>query len=547
MGRWTKAGCFTLSALAVLLWGAFPGAAQTAFPEDSIVRQRCSACHKLDEKGKVEVIEETRKSPEEWKAVILRMVRLNDAPLEDGLYHPAMKELSRHLGLAPEEMAQVAYYNSDENSQYREVPQDDLEKRIFAACVRCHTYGKIASHRMTPAQWTENRNMHLGHYPTTVPQMREMDWPKESEALVEHLSKKFPFEDPRWLQWMEARREQDLTGTWKVAGYQPGMGYYYGTYTFAADSAKGEDEYLVKKRVRYLDGTRFEWQGRGTLYGEYHLRYALAPTPMTGRVEGVFDLDQAKGGFQGKWWTVVQDTNAYGNEAFFKTDGEPKVFAAFPRALQAAPGVEQSLTLVGVGLPESVAPEDIAFSGPGVKVRSVEAAGDSTLSCMVEVGDEAPVGTVQVSVKEQTCEDPLTIFDKLDGIRVYPALGRARVSCGAAYPPHGVQFVARGVHFGPDGKADTQDDLVLEPVDAKWWLEEEKTREGDDDLKYLKAPVANGLYTPVTTYGPIPSRKQKREGVGLIAVGASVTVEGKELKGRSLLAVTEPDFITHIK
>jgi len=74
-------------------------------------------------------------------------------------------------------------------------------------------------------------------------------------------------------------------------------------------------------------------------------------------------------------------------------------------------------------------------------------------------------------------------------------------------------------------------------------LEEEKTRDGDDDLKILMAPIINGLYTPLTTYGPMKERHQGREGVGLIAVSASY----KGLKARALLGVTDPDYIPHIK
>jgi hypothetical protein len=145
------------------------------------------------------------------------------------------------------------------------------------------------------------------------------------------------------------------------------------------------------------------------------------------------------------------------------------------------------------------------------------------------------------------CDESLVVYDKLDGITILPALGRARVSSGAAYPPHGVQFVARGVHYGKDGQADTEDDLILDPVDAQWWLEEEKTRENDDDLKILETSILNGLYVPVTTFGPIETRFQRREGIGLIAVGASYTEGGTQMKARALLGVTDPDFITHIK
>lgn len=85
--------------------------------------------------------------------------------------------------------------------------------------------------------------------------------------------------------------------------------------------------------------------------------------------------------------------------------------------------------------------------------------------------------------------------------------------------------------------------MILEPVDAEWGLTEEVTREGDDDIKYLKTSIANGLYTPVTTYGPIEERVQRREGVGLIAV----TAKYEEFESKAKLAVTVPDFIPNIK
>ncbi|MFH0812858.1 MAG: hypothetical protein V2A69_08475, partial [Pseudomonadota bacterium] len=126
---------------------------KTVFSPSSLVRQKCGACHQLNKEGRMEVIEETRKTPEEWKVVVDRMNRLNDVPIDDAEFKTIIKELSKYLCLSPEEMAKVAYITSDENSQYREKPKDELEQRIFTACVRCHTFGKIASHRMTRNQW----------------------------------------------------------------------------------------------------------------------------------------------------------------------------------------------------------------------------------------------------------------------------------------------------------------------------------------------------------------------------------------------------------
>ncbi len=553
-------------ALCVILSASHPVWGQTAFPRDSLVIAKCSACHKPDQQGRIEVIEETRKTPEEWINVVDRMIRLNDLALEDDGFHPVIKELSWYLCLSPKEMAEVAYINSDENSQYREIPKNDLEKRMFTACVRCHTWGKMASHRNTPAQWSETRTMHLAYYPTSVAQMREMNWPKEFEDLIEPLSKMFPFESAEWRQWMASRTDPDLSGEWTVAGYQPGKGYYTGSYRFSPDPEKGKDEYLIEKRLAYENGSASTLQGTGTLYAGYHLRFAMTTSGTEARIEGVFDLDAEDMGFTGKWWDVIQDRNAFGNESFFKVEKTSRIIAAFPQSLATSTGGLQDLRIVGVNLTSGVQPSDISFSSPHVVAKKINKADHSEIALSVEVSAEAEPGPVTVGVKGARLEHPIILYDHIDGIKIFPAIGRARVAGGPAYPPQGVQFVARAVDFGKDGKADTEDDLILEPVDARWWLEEEDTsvstlmkglrlagvypkfgRETDEDLKYLNTTVENGLYTPVTTYAPIKERIQHVQGTGLIAIGAAFTEDGKEFKGRSLLAVVVPDFVPHMK
>jgi quinohemoprotein amine dehydrogenase len=527
-----------LLGLVFLLGG--PAYGEVLFPDGSMVKAKCAACHKPDAQGKLEVLENTRKTTEEWIVVVDRMMRLNSLALEKENFHPVIKELSSKLCLSPKEMAAVAYLNSDENSQYREIPKNKEEERIFISCVRCHTYGKIASHKMTKDQWAETRIMHLGYYPTVVGQMRELDWIEESKALIEPVAKLFPFDNPEWKEWMQKRKDQDLSGEWTVAGYQPGKGYYEGSYVIKADAKAGKDEYVIEKNVHYENGTSVKMSGSGTLYSGFHLRYALPATANAGAVEGVFDLDAENMNFSGKWWSVVQDTNAYGNEMFAKSGGTAKVICAYPEALK----TQQSskLTLIGVNLP-SIKAADITFSKPGITVTKVEQAGASKIVCDVNVKKEAGSGIVGLKVKDVAYDNALKVYGKIDAIRVLREIGRARVSSGAAYPAQGVQFVARAINAGPDGKVGTDDDLVLNPVDAKWSLAEEKTREGDDDLKYLTTDVKNGLYKPITTYAPIMSRAQHAEGIGLIRIKASYN----KLEGSSRLAVTVPDFITHLK
>ncbi|MBW1616329.1 MAG: quinohemoprotein amine dehydrogenase subunit alpha [Deltaproteobacteria bacterium] len=480
--------CYIISVLTFFLISSI-GYAETLIPKSSIIRQKCGACHKANSNGAVEVIEETRKTPEEWKVVIIRMTKLNSAPVMESDFYPLVKELSKYLCLSPAEMAKISYINSDENSQYREIPLNKEEERIYTACVRCHTYGKIASHRMTQSQWKENRNLHLGYYPTTVPQMREMDWTKESEQLTGPLSKMFPFNSEEWKKWLANRKEQDLTGKWKTAGYQPGIGYYEGIYTFKPNSSKGEDEYLIKKQIKYENGTAITTEGEAVLYGEYHLVYRLAPSALTGRIEGVFDLNDKNKTFKGKWWTVIQASNAYGDEKFVKITDKLNVIAHYPQALKSGADALQKLTLIGSGFPKNIKSGDITFSDANIKIKKLTRINDTKLICKLKINNKIANGkrVLTLKVKDVRYNEGITIFNKIDGIEIFPAVGRARVSSGAAYPPQGVQFVARAVNFGKDGKPNTSDDLILDPVEAKWSLEEVVTREKDDDLKYLKA------------------------------------------------------------
>lgn len=532
--------CFILLLLGVWVMASTPAGAEVLFPDGSLIKQKCSACHKPDPQGNLDVLEHTRKTPEEWKVVVDRMIRLNSLPLENENFHPVIKELSMKLCLSPKEMTAVAYLNSDENSQYREIPKDKLEERIFTACVRCHTYGKIVSHKNTSEQWAENRNLHLGYYPTVIPQMREMDWAKESKELVEPLTKLFPFDNPEWKEWMKSRVNPDLAGEWTVAGYQPGKGFYEGTYAIKANEAAGKDEYLIEKEIRYENGKVLKTSGKGTLYSQYHLRYAFAAIPEVGETEGVFDLKAEDMTFSGKWWAVVQDKNVFGNESFSKNGSKMKILGAYPEALQT--GKSHKVTLVGVNLP-TVTAADITFSKPGISVTKLTQTGASKIVCDVNVKPAAGSGVVGLKVKDAAYDGAMKVYAKIDAIKVLPEIGRARVSCGAAYPAHGVQFVARGIAAGPDGKVGTEDDLVLNPVDAKWTLAEDKTREGDDDLKYLNTPVTNGLYTPITTFGPIATRVQSLEGTGLIKIVASYN----KMQSSSRLAVVPTDFIPHLK
>ena len=83
-----------LSLLPVILAGADqqPPAATPASTPDSkdegipvtsdLVTQRCSSCHKADDKGRLTRISYRRTTPEGWEETIKRMVSLNNVKIE---------------------------------------------------------------------------------------------------------------------------------------------------------------------------------------------------------------------------------------------------------------------------------------------------------------------------------------------------------------------------------------------------------------------------------------------------------------------------------
>ena len=62
----------------------------------------------------------------------------------------------------------------------------------------------------------------------------------------------------------------------------------------------------------------------------------------------------------------------------------------------------------------------------------------------------------------------------------------ARVG-GAVFPKQFQQFEAIGVHNGPDGKPDTEDDWTSASSTSKWTIEEYTATFGDDDMQFVGA------------------------------------------------------------
>jgi quinohemoprotein amine dehydrogenase len=533
---------FTLGALALL--ASAPAA--RAFTEDSLVSRKCTGCHAPGADGKISRVEEIRTTPEEWTVIVDRMRRLHKMPLTKAEMDRLLKELCATQILTPDEQVEVSYLSLFHNSQRMEAPADQREERLFVTCVRCHSAGKIRSYRMTAASWAKIRDFHLWFDPAVVYQMREMHWREEAAAVLQGVPERYGYGQA----WTAPRPQ--LAGRWTIVGYEPGKGSYLGE----AEVEGGADgEYTLRGELRYSDRTKERFAGEATLYGGYALRTRTHHGKAETRGAYIVSGAEMKGEnhFPAPRFRTSSAT-------WVRQDAGPRVARVSPPFLLA--GEKTTLRVEGVALP-AVAAADVAFTGSSVAVLSARRAAPQVIELQVLATAAAP-GEARLSVKGLDA-GAVTVAPRIDYIAVTPATGRARLAGGRLVPAEGVQFQA--IAYARKAKADEQRpalatagsavpaafepdpaaDLALGPVPATFRLAEEKTRPGDDDLKYVGAISANGTYLPRGHYGPLPSRASSLEGSGLVKVLASYQRGAKTYRAEGQLAVTVPDFVQRIR
>jgi quinohemoprotein amine dehydrogenase len=203
----------------------------------------------------------------------------------------------------------------------------------------------------------------------------------------------------------------------------------------------------------------------------------------------------------------------------------------------------RAVKIYGANLPASVKAEDVSF-GQGVKVTRVVSARPDEIAVEVDVDANAPIGPRDVSVAGSLKPATLVVYNKIDGIKVLPQAGMARVG-GAVFPKQVQQFEAVGVSNGPDGKPGTPDDIELGMVDVRWSVEEYTATFGDDDMQFVGTIDEKGLFTP-NLDGPNPKRTGNRNNIGDVWVVAELkpmSPTEKPLRARAHLLVTVPIYM----
>jgi len=534
-----------LHAIGAMVVLASAPAAQ-AFTQDSLVFRKCTGCHAPGADGRISRVEEIRTTPEEWAVIVDRMRRLHRMPLTRSEMDRLLKELCSTQILTPEEQARVSYLSLFHNAQEMEAPADKGEERMFATCVRCHSAGKIRSYRMTPASWAKIRDFHLWFDPAVVYQMREMHWREEATAVLEDMPKRYGYGQA----WTAPAPQ--LAGRWAIVGTEPGKGSFRGE----AELEGGADgEYRLRGVLRYSDRTAERFEGEATLYGGYALRtrtrHGVAET------RGAYIVSGAEMKGENHFPAPRFRTSS---ATWIRKDAGPRVARVSPPFLLA--GEKTTLRVEGVALP-AVEAADVVFTGGPVKVLSARRAGPEVIEIQVMAGAAAP-GEAKLSVKGLDA-GAVAFAPGIDYIAVTPTVGRARLFGGRHVPAEGVQFqaIAYARKAKPEeqppaaaptagaapaaSRPDPASDVALGPVAARFNLAEEKTREGDDDLKYVGSISANGTYVPRGGYGPIPARAYSLEGSGLVKVLASYRRGAKTYDAEAQLAVTVPDYVQRLR
>ena len=530
-----------------------PAAAATAQDDDegipitnAKVKLVCGGCHKSDAKGRMSRISFRRTTPEGWQETIRRMATLNKADIEPTDAREIVKYLSDNLGLAPEEVKPAAFEVERRLIDFK-YPNADTEN----VCASCHSMGRVMLQRRTTKEWDFVVAMHRGYYPlvdgqvfrrggppntTPGPDGRPPDNRHPMDKALAHIKPTFPFTTPEWTSWSATMRSPRIDGTWLLSGNDPAGGAIFGTVTIARGASA--DEFTTDTAFRYAKGGRtvarkgrvmiytgHQWRGRSMINGDD-----------TTSLREVMAVERDWQTISGRWFSGSYDE--LGPDVTLTRIGREPAVAGLDR-IAARRGATTTITVFGANLPAAT-PATLDF-GRGVTVTRVVATSPTEITADIAVAADAVVGARDLFVAGTLRKSALTVYEKIDFIKVTPGWGMARVG-GNVFPKQLAQFGAVAFAAGPDGKPDTKDDLPLGPVDVTWNLEEYTAIYGDDDLKFVGGiDGKTGLFTPALD-GPNPQRSGNRNNVGDVWVVATFAPGGDAapMRARAQLIVTVP-------
>jgi len=542
-----------LCLLALPLIGQAPSAAtsEEGVPvTDQLTIEKCSPCHKQDDKRNLTRISWVRTTPEGWQQAIKRMLRLHGLTLTPDEARQVVRYLASSHGLAPEE-ARPALYQAER----RMIDETPPSEQVRDACMACHAWGRTMSWRRSKEEWDLLVKLHIGMYPTVEtngfrrpppgpnapPPAPGTDTRDPVDRAIEYISKQFPLHTPEWAAWRASMRAPRLSGRWLVSGAHGGRGRVFGEVVIEATSR--DDEFTTRARLSYVKGAApVTRSGRAIVYAGHSWRgssQSADPDAKSAREVLFVSRDQSR--MEGRWFWGAYDEFGV-DVTLTRASSDPSLFGASPQALRAG-STAARLTLHGDNLPGGLAPADVDL-GAGVIVRRIVEQSPSAVTVEAGVAADAVSGPRDAVLRRAVAVRAFAVYDKIDYIKVIPEAAMARLG-GTSHPKGYQQFEAVGYHRGADNKPRTPDDVSLGLLDVAWSMDEFYAVYGDDDKEFVGSLSASGLFTP-SLEGPNPRRKFGRNNYGdvwIVATSNEKDKDGRPISGRAHLVVTIPLYI----
>jgi quinohemoprotein amine dehydrogenase len=551
---------------------------------------KCGGCHPRDTSGMMRRISYMRTTPEVWEQAIKRMIRLNGLVLKPEEAREILRYLSDNNGLAPEE-AKVSFWEA-EHRLFRDQTDKVPDEALQHTCNYCHTIGRVLTQRRTRDDYEKLINMHLGLFPGAENTLRprrpsgpqpevpvafsaptggnpavmppppinanvnlRADGKDPADVAIDYLSKTQPLMTPEWAAWKAVMRSPRLEGKWMLTGYQQGKGRIFGMMTIEAGSTP--DDFVTRVDIEYAStGSTLSRTGKGIVYTGYSWRGrgtapagTAAPTdPSTAPSEWREALLVSRDGntMDGRWFWGGYDE--FGIDAHLVRIGTTPLLAGVNTFALQSPSTSD-MKVYGANFPADLKASDFDM-GTGVTVTRVTRTSPSVATVAVQVAPNLPVGIRDISLSHSTVERAIAVYDKIAYIKALPDASMARLG-GVVAPKQFAQFEAIAYAAGPDGKAETADDIPVGPVAAKWSLEEFISTPDDDDVKFVGTiNQTTGMFTP-NIEGPNAERKKQANNFGTnnygdVWVDAEYTPPGgKPMKARSYLVVTIPVYVRY--
>lgn len=490
----------------------------------NIIDTKCTACHSGSISKGISRISDQRKTPEGWFMTLSRMQSAHGLQITNEEKQKVVAYLANTQGLTPSETADYRYI-LEQRPNMQEKEHDSLFTEM---CIRCHSAARVGLQRRTSDEWKKLVNFHLGHFPTIEYHAlsRDREWFDIAEnQIAPYLGEKFPLNKQLWTKWKEQNTSTKVEGSWTLYGHTLGEGDFSATMNVKKIK---DQNYSIELDGKYFDGRPLKGMGKAILYSGYEFRATLDINGI--QYNQVFAINNNE--VNGRMFESIHPEEGSLITGILNSSSKSKILAISPSSIKA--GSSQTITIVGnnlegkITLPKNISLRKVIHKSKNKIVISVYASSKASTK----------VGTL--SVGKDTVKSALTVYEKIDSIKVFPTYAIARVGDGGGKTAkqHSV-FEAYGFTAGKDKKIGTKDDISLGKVNATWRVEPfDAAAKADKDVLFAgKMDALSGRFTP-SFAGPNPKRNFSTNNAGNLKVIATYNDSKSSLESQSHLIVT---------